>query len=128
MCIYRIPGPSLLILQLGIRLPIPKIHKSLGGPHKRLSSDHYSCLSSGLKNFQGLKIVKPTNQPLQLGGPYTAVNNPNSRYIFRDLECGVKCVALSDSLSPRLMNDQISVCPHTTLHTPNSRYIFRDFE
>ena len=32
------------------------------------------------------------------------------------------------SSNPRVMNDQISVCPHTTLNTPNSRYIFRDFE
>ena len=62
------------------------------------------------------------------GAPYTTFKVPNSRYIFREFECCLKSVALSESLSPRMLNDQIFICPHITLHTPNSRYIFRDFE
>ena len=46
------------------------------------------------QNEDDLNPILPPNEVENLGGPYTSINNPKSRYIFRDFECGVKCVAL----------------------------------
>ena len=72
-------------------------------------------------------LVLPNNKIYSYGGLHTTLHTPNSRYIFREFECCMECMAVSESVSLRVLNDQIFVRPHTTLHTPNSRYIFRDF-
>ena len=84
-----------------------------------------NLLFYGFKNEKYL--VLPNNKIYSYGGLHTPLHTPNSRYIFREFECCMKCMAVSESVSLRVLNDQIFVRPHTTLHTPNSRYIFRDF-
>ena len=92
---------------------------------------HYHSLS--VRMLEGRNFDHSTLWVLSLalgaiGGPHTALHTPNSRYSFRDFECCMKCVAVSESVSLRVLKDQNFVPPHTTLYTPNSRYIFRDFE
>ena len=92
---------------------------------------HYHSLSVRMlegRNFDHSTLWVLSLALSAIGGLHTTLHTPNSRYSFRDFECCMKCVAVSESVSPRVLNDQIFICPHTTLHTPNSRYIFRDFE
>ena len=92
---------------------------------------HYHSLSVRMlegRNFDHSTLWVLSLALSALGGPHTTLHTPNSRYSFRDFECCMKCVVVSESVSPRVLNDQIFVCPHTTVYTPNSRYIFQDFK